>query len=253
MITAETGFVGLRMPNSELALALLKESGVPIAAPSANKFGHVSPSKAEHVYNDFYLDSEVTILDGGPCNFGIESTVMKICELGDKKFEFLVLRKGGVSEKALHEAVANVPELQEFSITIVAKAHEEYKAETENLEGPGQFLRHYAPNIDSFLFDGQANNQKIDLSRSVLIDFGGILAGQKDQVKHYIDLSARGSFLEAVNQLYDVLRWAETREDADSVLLADVLKLAGDTDIEGAEHKAALFDRIFRATSGKQA
>ena len=70
MITADTGYVGLRMPNNEIALALLKESGVPIAAPSANKFGHVSPSKAEHVYNDFYLDSEVTILDGGPCNFG---------------------------------------------------------------------------------------------------------------------------------------------------------------------------------------
>ena len=65
MITAETGFVGLRMPNNEIALELLRESGVPIAAPSANKFGHVSPTKAEHVYNDFYLDSEVTILDGG--------------------------------------------------------------------------------------------------------------------------------------------------------------------------------------------
>ena len=180
MLTADTGFVGLRMPNSELALALLKESGVPIAAPSANKFGHVSPSKAEHVYDDFYLDSEVTILDGGPCNFGIESTVMKISDLGDKKFEFLVLRKGGVSEKALHEAVKNVPELQEFSISVVAKAHEEYKKETENLEGPGQFLRHYAPNIDSFLFNGEIKSDNIELSRSVLIDFGGILAKQKD-------------------------------------------------------------------------
>jgi L-threonylcarbamoyladenylate synthase len=180
MITAETGFVGLRMPSSELALALLKESGVPIAAPSANKFGHVSPSKAEHVYNDFYLDSEVTILDGGQCSFGIESTVMKICDLGDKKFEFLVLRKGGVSEKALHEAIKDVPELQDFNISIVAKAHKEFKEETENLEGPGQFLRHYAPNIDSFLYIGELKDQNIQLARSVLIDFGGILASQKD-------------------------------------------------------------------------
>jgi len=54
MITAETGFVGLRMPNHEIALDLLRTSQVPIAAPSANKFGHVSPTKAEHVYNDFY-------------------------------------------------------------------------------------------------------------------------------------------------------------------------------------------------------
>ena len=65
MITANTGFVGLRMPNHPIALELLKVSGLPIAAPSANKFGHVSPTKAEHVYDDFYKDSEVTILDGG--------------------------------------------------------------------------------------------------------------------------------------------------------------------------------------------
>jgi len=65
LITANTGYVGLRMPNHEIALELLRTSGLPIAAPSANKFGHVSPTKAEHVYNDFYLDSEVTIIDGG--------------------------------------------------------------------------------------------------------------------------------------------------------------------------------------------
>lgn len=76
-----------------------------MAAPSANKFGHVSPTKAEHVYNDFYLDSEVTILDGGQCNFGIESTVMKIVSLDKNKYELLILRKGGVSEKALMETI----------------------------------------------------------------------------------------------------------------------------------------------------
>lgn len=80
LITAGTGFVGLRMPNNPIALELLKESGLPLAAPSANKFGHVSPTKPEHVYNDFYKDSEVAILDGGQCNFGIESTVLKIIE-----------------------------------------------------------------------------------------------------------------------------------------------------------------------------
>ena len=78
MITAETGFVGLRMPNHPIALELIKESGLPIAAPSANKFGHVSPTKAEHVYKDFHQDSEVYIIDGISCSFGIESTVMKI-------------------------------------------------------------------------------------------------------------------------------------------------------------------------------
>ena len=54
LITAETGFIGIRMPNNEIALELLRTYGKPIAAPSANKFGHVSPTKAEHVYKDFY-------------------------------------------------------------------------------------------------------------------------------------------------------------------------------------------------------
>ena len=65
LITAETGFVGIRMPNNQITLDLIKTSGLPLAGPSANKFGHVSPSKAEHVYNDFYRDSEVFIIDGG--------------------------------------------------------------------------------------------------------------------------------------------------------------------------------------------
>lgn len=78
MVTAETGYVGIRMPNNEIALDLIKTSGLPLAAPSANKFGHVSPSKAEHVYSDFHKDSEVFIIDGGACSFGIESTVLKI-------------------------------------------------------------------------------------------------------------------------------------------------------------------------------
>jgi L-threonylcarbamoyladenylate synthase len=71
----------------------LEYSKLPIAAPSANKFGHVSPTKAEHVYNDFYKDSEVMILDGGSCSFGIESTVVKITDT-----ELVIIRKGGISQ-----------------------------------------------------------------------------------------------------------------------------------------------------------
>ena len=211
LITADTGFVGLRMPNNKIALDLIQQSGLPIAAPSANKFGHISPTKAEHVYNDFYLDSEVTIIDGGSCDFGIESTVLKIVELPEEKFELCILRKGGVSEKALHEATA------QFGDKIVISAKQHVKKETENLEGPGQFLRHYSPNIDSFLYNGKAD---VDLSDAVFIDFN---AQYKHlQPMHYIDLSSRGSLLEAVNQLYDILRWAELREDAKKVLIADI-------------------------------
>jgi len=73
---------------------------VPIAAPSANKFGHVSPSKPEHVLADF-KDDGVSILDGGACSFGIESTVVKI-----EKNSIIILRKGGVSESMLKSVVS---------------------------------------------------------------------------------------------------------------------------------------------------
>jgi L-threonylcarbamoyladenylate synthase len=81
----------------------LKESGLPIAAPSANKFGHVSPTKAEHVYHDFHLENEVLILDGGSCSFGIESTVVKITES-----ELLIIRKGGISQKNLESKLSEL-------------------------------------------------------------------------------------------------------------------------------------------------
>lgn len=65
VVTAKTGLVGLRIPDHQVAIDLIKASGLPLAAPSANKFGHVSPTKAEHVYEDFKQDSEVYIIDGG--------------------------------------------------------------------------------------------------------------------------------------------------------------------------------------------
>ena len=76
---------------------------MPVAAPSANKFGHVSPSKALHVYKDFHKDTDVLIIDGGECAFGIESTVLKIefeaseVPQDTKRFKLLIIRKGGVS------------------------------------------------------------------------------------------------------------------------------------------------------------
>jgi len=61
---AGTGFVGIRLPNNKIALELIRRWGVPISAPSANKFGHISPTTSNHVYNDFVNDS-ILILKGG--------------------------------------------------------------------------------------------------------------------------------------------------------------------------------------------
>lgn len=77
VVTAQTGFVGIRSPKYELARKLIRESNRPIGAPSANLFSHVSPTSACHVFNDFY-DQNITIINGERCEYGVESTVVKI-------------------------------------------------------------------------------------------------------------------------------------------------------------------------------
>ena len=88
-----------------------------------------------------------------------------------------------------------------------------------------------------------------------MIDFGGHLIHLREKVKDYIDLSSSGNFYEAINQLYEILRWAETRNDAEAVLMTDIIHFSQEGSLgqekDGDEHKEALFDRIFRATTGR--
>lgn len=95
VVTAQTGFVGIRCPNHPYFRKLLKESKLPIGAPSANLFSHVSPTEAVHVFNDFYKD-DVWIVDGGKCEFGIESTVLKILDN-----EIKIFREGSLCLKKI--------------------------------------------------------------------------------------------------------------------------------------------------------
>lgn len=156
VITADTGYVGIRCPNNEIALKLIKEAQRPIAAPSANKFGHVSPTKADHVLSDF-KDNNVLILDGGACDYGIESTVVKIyideCEDPEViHIKLLILRRGGVSEIAFKRVIDECKLSNEnikLSVECVKKKH--FTEESHKMEAPGQFLRHYAPNLPSYM------------------------------------------------------------------------------------------------------
>mmetsp|Transcript_14172 Transcript_14172/g.43427 ORF Transcript_14172/g.43427 Transcript_14172/m.43427 type:complete len:525 (-) Transcript_14172:680-2254(-) len=100
LLSAGTGAVGVRCPSHVRARQLIAASGVPIAAPSANRFGHVSPTKPEHVMSDLG-ESRVFVLrdePGASCEIGIESTVLKIDE---ENRQLVLLRRGGVSETKL--------------------------------------------------------------------------------------------------------------------------------------------------------
>src|SRR5690606_17904261 len=106
LVTAGLPSVGVRIPAHPLALELIERAGVPIAAPSANLFGQVSPTTAEHVAAQL-ADRIDYILDGGPCRVGVESTVL---HLGGERP--LLLRPGGVSLEDLEAVIGPVETLQ---------------------------------------------------------------------------------------------------------------------------------------------
>jgi len=87
-----------------------------------------------------------------------------------------------------------------------------------------------------------------------VLDFAQVNARLKSVAKHYLDLSESGDFGEAIHQVYDALRWAETNTDADYVLITDIAHYCerfSQEHNEGIEHLEALYDRLFRATSGQ--
>lgn len=138
IVTAGMETVAIRMPAHPVARALIRELGSPIAAPSANRFMHVSPTTAGHALAD--LRGRVPlILDGGPCQVGVESTIL------DLSAEVpTILRPGGVSLERLRAVLPAVQTASEREI------HPEDQAQ----KAPGQLSTHYAPAIPLLLFDG---------------------------------------------------------------------------------------------------
>lgn len=85
-----------------------------------------------------------------------------------------------------------------------------------------------------------------------MLDFGAIFKDYQEKVKYYRDLSPSGDYVEAIGKIYDELRWAETKQDAKCVLITNFRSVEHRHAVKGEEHRDALFDRIFRATSGKE-
>jgi L-threonylcarbamoyladenylate synthase len=131
VVTAGRPLVGLRMPSHPVALELIRRAGVPIAAPSANRFSHVSPTTAEHVFHD--LDGRIdAVLDAGPALHGVESTV-----LDPNQIPMLIYRPGAVTREMIGEVAGPVE--------IYAGPAELRETPAEALPSPGVGLRHYAP------------------------------------------------------------------------------------------------------------
>jgi L-threonylcarbamoyladenylate synthase len=128
LVTGGQNTVAIRMPNHKLTLDLIKSVGHPLAAPSANRFGNVSPTRAEHVIDEF--NGMVKVMDGGICEIGIESTI--IDATSDDYYK--ILRPGRINEnsinKALNNKFKNMPPINQGS---------------QKINFPGNCLKHYSP------------------------------------------------------------------------------------------------------------
>lgn len=211
-VSAGLDSVAVRAPAHPVARALIAAARRPIAAPSANRFGRVSPTTAAHVLEE--LDGRFDlVLDGGPTPLGVESSVL---DLGVEPP--VLLRPGGVSLEALREVLGQVD-------------HEPRRivADDAASSAPGQLLGHYAPTTPVYLLEGSA----AEVGRLVdRLDELGIAARP-------IELAADAD--EAARELYSTLRELDG-------LGADVL-LVRAVSTEGIGR--AVNDRLFRAAHGR--
>jgi L-threonylcarbamoyladenylate synthase len=180
LITAGKDTVAVRVPNHPVALALLDKLDFPLAAPSANPFGSISPTNADHVFNYFGGKLEV-ILDGGECEKGLESTI-----IGFEDNQPILYRHGSISSEEIEKITGKLS-----TITTSEK--------TPN--APGMLSRHYAPNTDTYL-----TNNVVELIKCFKGKRIGILVF-KNQINgkgiiHKEILSNSGDLNEAAKNLY---------------------------------------------------
>jgi L-threonylcarbamoyladenylate synthase len=183
LITAGKDTVAIRMPNHPIALQLLAELNYPLAAPSANPFGCISPTSAKHV-EDYFGSKLKMVLDGGTCSKGIESTI-----IGFENNEAILYRLGSISIESIEE--------------VIGKIKINNKNETTP-EAPGMLSRHYAPLTTTFLVNNV--NEFIDKNSGKKI---GVLVFKEEisnpLVKHQIVLSKLGNLDEAASKLYEAM------------------------------------------------
>ncbi|CAM3841098.1 L-threonylcarbamoyladenylate synthase [Mesobacillus thioparans] len=201
--TAGLSTVAVRMPDHPVALALIEESGLPLAAPSANLSGKPSPTTAAHVADD--LTGRISgIVDGGATGVGLESTVVD-CTGGIP----VILRPGGVTKEQLEEVVGEV------------SADPALTDEGQAPKAPGMKYRHYAPNSPFYLVDGskeeiqQLVNEKRNEGQRV-----GVMTTKEN--KDFYDANVvktcgeRARLETVAEALYDTLR-AFNKEDLDII------------------------------------
>ena len=190
-VTAGLDSVAIRLPAHPLARALLAESGLALAAPSANPSGRISPTTADHVL-DGLSGRIAAVLDGGPCAVGVESTILGVDPLR-------LLRPGGLATERIEALVGPLGAA----------------GQSARPDSPGQLASHYAPKAALRLNAQQAE------AGEILIGFGPV---QGDPA---LSLSPHGDLDEAANRLFSVLRQADALAGQDGRIAVAPVPMQG--------------------------
>ncbi|MDP3684950.1 MAG: L-threonylcarbamoyladenylate synthase [Ignavibacteria bacterium] len=181
IVTGGLETVAIRMPDNPIALELIKLSGTPIAAPSANPFGQLSPTRAQHVQKQLGEKIDM-ILDGGKCSIGIESTILLI-----EKEEVTVLRHGAIPVESLREVIGEI---------------KLFPKKSDRPNAPGQLPFHYSPQTPILMLTLE-NIEKHKNQKIGAIFYKGNYS--KFNFAREIILSRNGSLSEAAASLFSTL------------------------------------------------
>jgi L-threonylcarbamoyladenylate synthase len=183
LVTSGSPLVAVRVPSHPLTRALLEKLPFPVAAPSANPFGYISPTTAQHVAQQ--LEEKIKyILDGGPCTIGLESTIV-----GMEDGQITVFRKGGLAVETIEEVVGSVKVRHHSS---------------SNPQAPGMLKSHYAPRVPLRLGNLQTLQREHDQQRLGILAFRHQLPDIP--ANQQIILSPSGDLQEAAQQLFAAMR-----------------------------------------------
>ncbi len=229
VVTANLDTVAVRMPSDPVAKELLRLTSIPVAAPSANLSGKPSPTLGEHVINDLSGKIEC-IIDAGPCPAGVESTVLSMTGADP-----VVLRPGTVTREEL-ELVLGQPVYLAGS------------GEVERPQAPGMKYRHYAPEAQVFLFEGDPEQIVTEINRRLTEKVNGcriVVMGTTENLTKYhnqwvLDMGPQNRPDIIAGRIYDLLRFCDQ-------FRADLVLIEGTAD-RGIG--AAVINRLRKAAGG---